>query len=125
MDVQKCEKSLDNRCVAMVSREPRAPRAGKYRKPCMVNGLRMMDVLTRARGAQVSRALPKPTLAARFTGTFLPFPASQERRPSEMRMSLDVTECHMCDIAWFIHKVRLWNCLDLELQPNSIHFREK
>jgi len=56
MDVDKCEKSIDNRCAALVSRERRAPRARQNRKPCMANGLRLMGLLSRARGAQVSRA---------------------------------------------------------------------
>ena len=56
MDVSKYEKSLDNRCAAPVSRERRAPRAGQNCKPFMTNGLRLMSLLIRARGAQVSRA---------------------------------------------------------------------
>ena len=56
MDASKYEKSLDNRCAALVSREGRAPRAGWNCKPCRVNGLRLMSLLSRARGAQVSRA---------------------------------------------------------------------
>ena len=56
----KFEKSIDNRCAALVSREPRAPRARQNCKPCMVNTLRLMSPLTRARGAQVSRAAREP-----------------------------------------------------------------
>ena len=70
---QKNEKSLDNRCAALVSREPRAPRAGQDGKPCMANGLRLMSLLSRARGAQVSRAargsyapFSRPACRARF-----------------------------------------------------------
>jgi len=56
MDADKYENSFDNRCAALVSRAGGAPRAGQNRKPCMVNGLRLMSLLIRARGAQVSRA---------------------------------------------------------------------
>ena len=83
MDPSKYENSLDNWSAALVSREPRAPRAGQDRKPCMVKKLRLMSLLTRARDAHVSRAardLNAP-LAARLVGRFLPFAASQERRP--------------------------------------------
>ena len=52
----KYEKSFDNCCAALVSRERRAPRAERHRKSCMVNELRLMSPLTTARGAQVSRA---------------------------------------------------------------------
>ena len=51
MDASKYEKSFDNRCAALVSREGRAPRAGRNCKPCTVNGLRLMSLLSRARGA--------------------------------------------------------------------------
>jgi len=34
-------------------------------------------------------------------------------------------ECHTCDIAWLIHKLRLWNGLNLELRSNVGHFFEK
>ena len=60
MDVSKYEKSLDNRCAALVSRERRAPRAGQNCKPCTINGLRLMSLLSRARGARVSRAARGP-----------------------------------------------------------------
>ena len=40
-------------------------------------------------------------------------------------MSLDVIECHTCDIARFIHKLRLWNWLALELRSNVSRFLEK
>jgi hypothetical protein len=56
MDVIKYEKSLDNRCAALVSREGSAPRAGHNRKPFIDNGLRLISLLIMARGAQVSRA---------------------------------------------------------------------
>jgi len=56
MDVREYEKSLDNRCAALVSRKGRAPRAGRDRKACIVNGLQVMSLLIMARGAQVSRA---------------------------------------------------------------------
>ena len=56
IDESKYEKSLDNRCAALVSRERRAPRVGQDRKSRMVNGLRLMSLLSRARGAHVSRA---------------------------------------------------------------------
>ena len=56
MDVGTYEKSFDNRCAALVSRDGRAPRAGQNRKTCRVNGLRLISLLSMARGAQVSRA---------------------------------------------------------------------
>jgi len=56
MDASKNEKSFDNRCAALVSRKGRAPRARQDYKPCMGNELRLMSLLTRARGAHVSRA---------------------------------------------------------------------
>jgi len=56
MDPSKYENSLDNWSASLVSREPRAPRAGQDRKPCMVKELRLMSLLIRARGAHVSRA---------------------------------------------------------------------
>jgi len=56
MDPSKYEKSVDNRCAALVSREPRAPRARQNRKSCTINRLPLISFLTRARGAQVSRA---------------------------------------------------------------------
>ncbi len=85
MDESTYEKSLDKRCAALVSREPRAPRAGQNCKSHKVNGLRLMSLLTRARAAQMSRADPgsNTPLAARFIGRFLPFATSQERRPPE------------------------------------------
>ena len=55
-DASKYEKSFDNCCAALVSREGRAPRAGQDCKPLRVNGLRLMSLLIMARGAHVSRA---------------------------------------------------------------------
>ena len=51
MDASKYEKSFDNRCAAMVSREGRAPRAGHNRKYCIVSGLRLISLLIMARGS--------------------------------------------------------------------------
>jgi len=56
MDPGKYEKSIDNRCAALVSREPRAPRARPNCKSCTIKSLPLMSLLIRARGAQVSRA---------------------------------------------------------------------
>jgi len=89
----KNEKSFDNRCAALVSREGRAPRAGQDRKPCGVKGLRMMSPLIRARGAQVSRAarsskfpLSRPACRAlspfRGVGGATPPPHNAEHRMS-------------------------------------------
>lgn len=36
----------------------------------------------------------------------------------------NVTKCHKCDIAWFVHKLIFWNGLDHDLQSNAIDFRE-
>ena len=107
MDVGKNEKSLDNRSAALVSREGRAPRAGLDRKPWMANGLRLVSLLIRARGAHVSRAARGPERAShamRLTGTGRDyatlFTASQERLPSknsDPALSVsrrDVTPCH-------------------------------
>ena len=52
-------------------------------------------------------------------------PVQSESRRDVTRMSLDVTKCHRFDIAWSVHKLMVWNGLDLESQPNSPHFREK
>ncbi len=81
MHVYRYEKHLDNRCAALVSRGPRAPRAAQDCKPCMVNELRLMSPLIMARGAQVSRAarLSNTPLAARFIGRFRPFGGSHSR----------------------------------------------
>ncbi len=65
MDARKYEKSFDNRCAALVSRERRAPRAGQDRKRCMANDLLLFSLLIMARGAQVSRAAREPF--ARFS----------------------------------------------------------
>ncbi len=59
MYVYKYENYLDNRCAALVWRGPRAPRAKQECKPCMGNELRLMSLLSMARGAQVSRACPE------------------------------------------------------------------
>jgi len=99
MDADKCEKSLDNRCAALVSREGRAPRAKQDRKRCTVNRLCLVSLLIRARGAQVSRAArehivhlsaplaarPAVSLSNLFFGRYHSFAASQERRPPKMR----------------------------------------
>jgi len=60
MNAGKYEKSFDNRCAALVSREGSAPRAGQNCKPCMHNRLRLISHLRMARGAQVSRAARGP-----------------------------------------------------------------
>ena len=52
----KNEKSFDNRCAALVSRERRAPRAGGERKSFALKCLEWTDCPQAARGAQVSRA---------------------------------------------------------------------
>ena|GEM_PF-2126592 len=91
MGASKYENSLDNRCAAMVSREPRASRARQNCKPCMANGLRLVSRLIRARGAHVSRAArghlmhflrPVSRPARRALSSFA---ASRERRPPKMR----------------------------------------
>jgi len=103
--MHKNEKSFDNCSAARVSREPRAPRAGQDRKPCMVNGLRLVSRLTIARGAHVSRAargLERASHAMRLTGTgrdyaTLTLQRSEERRPpvcDEVARDTNVTPCH-------------------------------
>ena len=72
MDINKDEKSLDNRCAALVSRGPRAPRAEQNCKPFMGKELRLMSLLSMARGAQVSRAA-RPALSAVEGWVNLPF----------------------------------------------------
>jgi len=52
----KNEKTFDNRCAALVSREPRAPRAGDERKSFAFKTLESTSRPERARGAHVSRA---------------------------------------------------------------------
>lgn len=94
MDADKYEKSLDNHSAAPVSREPRAPRAGLDRKPCIGNGLRLVSLLRKGRGAQVSRAA----------------------RPA------NVTQCHRCDIAAPIRKLMLSSHLSLNCGRMSLHF---
>jgi len=42
-----------------------------------------------------------------------------------MSLSLDVSKCHMCDIAWFVHKFNISNGLDLKWQSDVTRFREK
>jgi len=93
MNARKYEKSFDNRCAALVSREGSASREGQNCKPCMDNRLRLISPLRMARGAQVSRAAREPDapLAARLVGRFPIFPASQERRPPECGAS----ECNI------------------------------
>ena len=49
----------------------------------------------------------------------------ETRKTQKDVMSLDVTKCHICDIAWLIHKLISWNGLDLELKSNVTDFREK
>jgi len=55
MGGNKYEKSFDNRCAALVSRERCAPRGERDRKPGMVNGLQLASLLTGARRASVAR----------------------------------------------------------------------
>jgi len=62
MDATKNEKSLDNRCAARVSRERRAPRAGRDCKCRIGNGLQLVSAIITARGAQVSRAARDPNV---------------------------------------------------------------
>src|SRR5689334_6323333 len=61
------------------------------------------------------------TLAARFIGRLH---RSRRCRSNalQMGMSLDVTKCPTCDIAWFDHKMRVRNELDPKCSPNSPHF---
>jgi len=139
MDGRKYEKSLDNRCAALVSREDRAPRAGEDRKSFMANELRLMSLLSKARGAQVSRAaresnahvsrpacseLVEPACRALST-----LPVAAGATPCRMwdvtPCPRNVTKCHKCDITWFVHKRITWNGLNLELQSNVTHFYEK
>src|SRR6185437_144883 len=40
-------------------------------------------------------------------------------------MLLDVSECHRCDIAWFVHKLSISNGLDLKSHSDVTRFREK
>src|SRR5690348_3665720 len=55
---------------------------------------------------------------------------AQERSPTHSKNAnvspchshTDVTECHKCDIAWFIHKLICRNGLDFKLQPNGLRF---
>jgi len=84
MNKRRYEKSLDNRCAALVSREPRAPRAGEDRKPFTVNELRLMSPLTVARGAQVSRAAREH-----------PMPFSGRACPPLYALSVDVPRLRM------------------------------
>ena len=56
MDVSEYEKSFDNRCAALVSREPRSPRAADERKSFGIKELESIARTQSARGAQVSRA---------------------------------------------------------------------
>ena len=133
MDKSEYEKPFDNRCAALVSREPRAPRAGHHRKPLMGNALRLMSLLSMARGAQVSRAarrhfvqfippLRRPAcseLVEPVHRALLPFPGAAGATPSRMwdvtPCPTNVPKCHTCDITWFVHKLITWNGLNLEL----------
>jgi len=144
MDESKFEKSFDNRCAALVSRERRAPRARRDRKSCIDNRLRLMSPLSRARGAQVSRAARGSNGGRDCTTTFSRPACSELVEPACRALSTlrgvagatpskngnvtpshtNVTECHTCDIACSIHKPMRWNGLDLELQPKDTHFRE-
>jgi len=56
MDAGKNEKSFDNRCAALVSRERRAPRAANERKSFVLRTLGPTSRPRTARGAHVSRA---------------------------------------------------------------------
>ncbi len=49
----------------------------------------------------------------------------ETRKTQKDVMSLDVTKCHICDIAWLSHKLIPWNGLDLEFKSNVTDFREK
>ena len=146
MDASKYEKSFDNRCAALVSREGSAPRAAQNCKPCMHNRLRLISPLRRARGAQVSRAArgsnrgrDSTTEFSRYRLRCASFPSRgvAGATPSSSRQTSDVTprhtnvtechvtKCHTCDIPRFTHKLIPWNGLEPELQSNVIHFHEK
>ena len=81
MKVYEFEKSLDNRCAALVSRERRAPRAVDERKSFVYQRLGSTHSTQTARGAQVSRAArdPNALFSRPACRALLPFAASQAR----------------------------------------------
>ena len=61
MNTTKYEKSFDNRCAALMSRDGTALRAGQDHKLCMAKGLRLMSLPSRSRGGGAAGAgRPKP-----------------------------------------------------------------
>ena len=134
MYLYEYEKYLDKCCAMLVSRERRSPRAGQDRKRRIANGLRLVSLLIRARGAQVSRAARETTLrfirpvsrpACRALSALRGVAgATPAKKGGCHSMSLDVAECHRCDIVRRIHKLILWNGLNLELRSNITHFLE-